>query len=77
MAAALRELCIGLCKGNYLMHRASLGGLAGVAIAGWGFHPGADRPVEDVYSGVLGADPCFPCLLDFAALSSLCTMMLN
>jgi hypothetical protein len=35
-----------LCKGNYLMHRASLGVLAGVA--GRGFRPGADRPVEDV-----------------------------
>jgi hypothetical protein len=46
VAAALQELSVGLCKGNYLMHRASQGGLAGVA--GQGFRPGADRPVEDV-----------------------------
>jgi hypothetical protein len=46
VAAALQELSVGLCKGNYLMHRASLGVLAGVA--GRGLRPGADRPVEDV-----------------------------
>jgi hypothetical protein len=43
VAAALQELSVGLCKGNYLMHRASLAG-----VAGRGFGPGADRPVEDV-----------------------------
>jgi hypothetical protein len=31
VAAALRELSVGLCKGNYLMHRSLLGVLAGVA----------------------------------------------
>jgi hypothetical protein len=31
VAAALRELSEGLCKGNYLMHRSLLGVLAGVA----------------------------------------------
>jgi hypothetical protein len=46
VAVALQELSVGLCKGNYLMHRASLGVLAGVA--GLGFCPRADRPVEDV-----------------------------
>jgi hypothetical protein len=46
VAAALRELSLGLCKGNYLMHRASLGVLAGVAARG--FRPGVDRPAEDV-----------------------------
>jgi hypothetical protein len=46
VAAALRELSAGLCKGNYLMHRAVLGWLAGVSRRG--FCPGADLPVEDV-----------------------------
>jgi hypothetical protein len=31
VAAALREFSVGSCKGNYLMHQASLGVLAGVA----------------------------------------------
>jgi hypothetical protein len=31
VAAALRELSVGLCKGNYLMDWASLGGSAGVS----------------------------------------------
>jgi hypothetical protein len=43
VAAALWERSIGLCKGNYLMDRASLGVLAGVA--GWGFRLGSDRPM--------------------------------
>jgi hypothetical protein len=46
VTASAREFGIGLCKGNHLMHRASLGVLAGVA--GWGFCTGEDRPVEDV-----------------------------
>jgi hypothetical protein len=54
VAAALRELSVGLCRGNYLMHWASLGALAGVA--GRGFHPGGDPPVEDVCD-----DRCFGC----------------
>jgi hypothetical protein len=45
VATALRELSVGLCKGNYLMHRVSLGMLTGVA--GWGFCTGADPPVEE------------------------------
>jgi hypothetical protein len=39
VAAALCELSVALCKGSYLMHRASLGVLAGVAgrgIVGFG-----------------------------------------
>jgi hypothetical protein len=46
VAAAPRELSVGLYKGDYLMHRVSLGVLAGVS--GRGFRPGADRPVEVV-----------------------------
>jgi hypothetical protein len=46
VAAALQELRVGLCKGNYLMHWALLGVLAGVA--GRGLRLGADRPNEDV-----------------------------
>jgi hypothetical protein len=46
VAAALLKLSIGLCKGDYLMHRALLGVLSGVA--GRGFRPGVDPPVEDV-----------------------------
>jgi hypothetical protein len=46
VGAAIRELSVGLCKGNYLMHRASLDVLAG--IAGRGLRTGADQPVEDV-----------------------------
>jgi hypothetical protein len=37
VAAALRELGEGLCKGNYLMHPVSLGVSAGVS--GQGFRP--------------------------------------
>jgi hypothetical protein len=44
VAAALRELCVGLCMGHYLMNGASLGVLAGVA--GRGFRPGSDRSME-------------------------------
>jgi hypothetical protein len=58
VAAALQVLSVGLLNGNSLMHRASLGVLAGVA--GWGFRPGADRPVEDV---------ALLCLLSVASLA--------
>jgi hypothetical protein len=44
VASALREFSAGSCKGNYLMHRASLGVLAGVA--GPDLWPGADWPSE-------------------------------
>jgi hypothetical protein len=40
-AMALRELSVGVCKGNYLMHQPLLGVLAGVTDRG--FRPGADR----------------------------------
>jgi hypothetical protein len=45
VATALRELSVGLCKGNYLMHRVTLGMLT--EVAGWGFCTGADPPVEE------------------------------
>jgi hypothetical protein len=44
-AMALRELSVGVCKGNYLMHQPLLGVLAGVADQG--FRPGADRLTKD------------------------------
>jgi hypothetical protein len=45
VAAAIRELSVGLCRGNYQMYRASLGLRAGVS--GRGFREGAAHPKED------------------------------
>jgi hypothetical protein len=45
VAAAMRELSVGLCRGNYQMYRASLGLLAGVS--GRGFREGAAHPTEE------------------------------
>jgi hypothetical protein len=42
----LRELSVGLCKGNFHMCRASLGLLAGAT--GRGFRPGAAVPMEEL-----------------------------
>jgi hypothetical protein len=44
VAAAIRELSVGLCRGNYQMYGASLGLLAGVS--GRGFREGAAHPTE-------------------------------
>jgi hypothetical protein len=46
VAAAIREISVGLCRGNYQMYRASLGLLAGVS--GRGFSEGAAHPTEEV-----------------------------
>jgi hypothetical protein len=46
VAAAIREISVGLCRGNYQMYRASLGLLAGVS--GRGFREGAAHPTEEV-----------------------------
>jgi hypothetical protein len=46
VAAAIRELSVGLCRVNYQMYRASLGLLAGVS--GPGFCEGAAHPTEEV-----------------------------
>jgi hypothetical protein len=77
VTAALRERSGGLCKASYLMHRASLGVLAGVVSQGC--LPGADRPVKDVCnaSGVVCRVRCVPCLLEFAPLSLLCESLFN
>jgi hypothetical protein len=47
VAAAIRELSVGLCRGNYQMYRASLGLLAGVS--GRGFREGAAHPTKEVW----------------------------
>jgi hypothetical protein len=47
VAAAIRELSVGLCRGNYQMYRASLGLLAGVS--GRWFREGAAHPTEEVW----------------------------
>jgi hypothetical protein len=67
VATALWELSVGLCKGNYLLHRASLGVLAGASA--WE-RIGLLRMC--VTSGVLRAVRRLPCLLDFAPLSLTC-----
>jgi hypothetical protein len=46
-AIRIRELSVGLCRGNYQMYRASLGLLAGVT--GRGFREGAAHPTEEVW----------------------------
>jgi hypothetical protein len=46
VAAAIRELSVGLCRGSNLMHRASLALCAGVS--GRGFREGAAHPTEEV-----------------------------
>jgi hypothetical protein len=48
VVAAIRELSVGVCQGNYQMYRASLGLLAGVS--GRGFLEGAAHPTEEVYT---------------------------
>jgi hypothetical protein len=63
VAMELREISVGLCNGNYLMHRASLEVLAGVARASAREQMGLLRMC--VTSGVLCAVGCSP-LLDFA-----------
>jgi hypothetical protein len=47
VAAAIRELSVGLCRGKYQMYRASLGLLAGVSSRG--FREGAAHPTEEVW----------------------------
>jgi hypothetical protein len=47
VAAAIRELSVGLCRGNYQLYRASLCLLAGVS--GHGFREGAAHPTEEVW----------------------------
>jgi hypothetical protein len=66
VATALWKLSVGLCKGNYLLHQTSLGVLAGASAWEW---IGLLRMC--VNSDVRAA-LCFPCLLDFAPLSSTC-----
>jgi hypothetical protein len=63
VAMELREISVGLCNGNYLMHRASLEVLAGVAGASARERMGLLRMC--VTSGVLCAVGCSP-LLNFA-----------
>jgi hypothetical protein len=46
VAAAIREISVGLCPRNYQMYRASLGLLVGVS--GHGFREGAAHPTEEV-----------------------------
>jgi hypothetical protein len=46
VASAIREISVGLCRGNYQMYRASLGLLVGVS--GRGFREGAAHPAEEV-----------------------------
>jgi hypothetical protein len=45
--AAIWELSVGLCRGNYQMYRASLGLLAGLSRRG--FREGAAHPTEEVW----------------------------
>jgi hypothetical protein len=47
VAAAIRELSVGLCRGNYQMYRSSLGLLA--RVSGRGFREGAAHPTEEVW----------------------------
>jgi hypothetical protein len=47
VAAAIRELSVGLCRANYQMYRASLGLLAGVSSCG--FLEGAAHPTEGAW----------------------------
>jgi hypothetical protein len=46
VASAIREISVGLCRGNFQMYRASLGLLVGVS--GRGFPEGAAHPTEEV-----------------------------
>jgi hypothetical protein len=46
VAAAIRELSVGLCRGNYQMYRALLGLLAGVSRRG--FREGAAHSTEEL-----------------------------
>jgi hypothetical protein len=46
VASAIREISVGLCRGDYQMYRASLGLLVGVS--GRGFREGAAHPTEEV-----------------------------
>jgi hypothetical protein len=45
-AAALRELSVGLCRGNFLMYRASGGMFA--RVSGRGFRAGLAVPTDEV-----------------------------
>jgi hypothetical protein len=45
VAGALRELSIGLCRGNFFMYRASVGMLA--RVSGRGFRAGLDVPTDE------------------------------
>jgi hypothetical protein len=45
VAGALRELSVGLCRGNFIVYRASLGVLA--RSCGSGFRPGLSLPTDD------------------------------
>jgi hypothetical protein len=79
VTAALRELSGGLCKASYLMHRASLGVLAGVASQGCRVRIGQIRMrvTLAVLCVMSAAARCVPCLLDFAPLNLLCKILLN
>jgi hypothetical protein len=46
VASAIRELSVGLCRGNDYMYRAAWGLLA--QVTGQGFRAGADRPTDEV-----------------------------
>jgi hypothetical protein len=46
VASAIRELSVGLCRGNYYMYRAAWGLLA--QVTGHGFRAGANRPTDEV-----------------------------
>jgi hypothetical protein len=45
VAGALRELCIGLCRGNFFMYHACLGMLA--KSSGTGFQAGMGVPTDE------------------------------
>jgi hypothetical protein len=46
IAGAIRELSVGMCRGNFYVYRDGYGLLAGAL--GHGFRPGLARPADEV-----------------------------